>query len=210
MRRIISALIGLLAIGAVAQGHSTHVAAPAQTTAKAILAGGCFWCLEHDMRQLPGVVAAVSGYSGGTLPDPTYRNHHVVTAEQPEPHYEVVEVTYDTTKLTYEKVLDYYVRHIDPTDGGGQFCDRGTPYSPVIFTASEAETAVAKAKLAEASRLLNITLAVKISPAKTFWPAEEYHQDYANKNPLRYAYYRASCGRDRRVNAVWSAAAASN
>jgi peptide-methionine (S)-S-oxide reductase len=118
----------------------------------------------------------------------------------------VVEVTYDTTKLTYEKVLDYFFRHVDPTDGGGQFCDRGAPYAPVVFTANEAEKAAATAKSAEVAKLIKAKVAVAIRDAKTFWPAEDYHQDYADKNPLKYKYYRWNCGRDQRVQEVWGKA----
>jgi peptide-methionine (S)-S-oxide reductase len=190
MKRIIAALAGLLAFGSVSFAQTAPTAAPSATaTAKTILAGGCFWCVEHDFRQLPGIINVVSGYSGGSLPKPTYQTYHDVSAAHPVAHTEVVEVTYDTTKLSYDKILDFYVRHIDPTDGGGQFCDRGSGYAPVIFPANAAEKA-----------------AVRIADATPFWAAEEYHQNYAAKNPIRYKYYRTSCGRDARVAAVWGSA----
>ncbi len=175
--------------------------------AKAILGGGCFWCVEHDFRELPGVVKVVSGYSGGSLKNPTYKNYHDVSAVNPVPHVEVVEVTYDTTKVSYERILDFYFRHIDPTDGGGQFCDRGAAYEPVIFTSSDGEKAVAAAKKAEVTKLLKTKIAVEIRDAKPFWLAEDYHQDYAAKNPVKYKFYRWNCGRDQRIKAVWGAAA---
>jgi peptide-methionine (S)-S-oxide reductase len=210
MKRILSAVFGILALGGAAAaqlaapgGGTTPPKPVARTTAKAILAGGCFWCVEHDFRQLPGVVGVVSGYSGGTRTNPTYQNHHDVSAADPVPHTEVVEVTYDTTKLTYERVLDFYVRHIDPTDGGGQFCDRGPAYAPVIYPADAAEAAAAQAKLAEVAALLKTKIAVAVRPATPFWAAEAYHQDYAGKNPIRYNYYRRGCGRDARVGKVW-------
>ena len=174
-------------------------------TAKAVLGGGCFWCLEHDFKQLPGILKAVSGYSGGSLPKPTYENYHDVSSTNPVPHVEVVEVTYDPTKLSYEKVLDYFFRHVDPTDGGGQFCDRGPAYAPVIFTANADEKASATSKKAEVAKLVNAKIAVEIRDAKTFWPAEDYHQAYAEKNPAKYKFYRWNCGRDQRVKAVWGA-----
>lgn len=200
MKTLLSVLAGVLALaGAATLAPATAQAADA-ATAKAILAGGCFWCLEHDFRALPGVVKAESGYSGGSIANPTYANYHDVSDAAPNPHVEVVEVTYDTAKLTYEKVLDYYFRHVDPTDGGGQFCDRGPAYAPVIYTANEAEKAAATAKSAEVAKLIKTKVAVAIRDAKKFWPAEDYHQDYADKNPIKYKFYRWNCGRDQRVS----------
>jgi peptide-methionine (S)-S-oxide reductase len=215
MKRIFSAIFGLLAFSGLsaaqmASNHEPKDAVPpaaSVTTAKAVLAGGCFWCVEHDFRQLPGVINVVSGYSGGALPKPTYQTYHDVSAANPVPHTEVVEVTYDTAKLSYDRILDFYVRHIDPTDGGGQFCDRGSGYAPVIFTASELEKAAATAKLAEVAAALKTKIAVRIADATPFWAAEAYHQNYAAKNPIRYKIYRGSCGRDARVTAVWGQAA---
>lgn len=175
--------------------------APA-ATAKAVLAGGCFWCLEHDMLKLDGVVDAVSGYSGGTIPNPMYENYHDEIVGQ-TPHVEVVEVTYNPAKVSYGAVLDYYLRHIDPTDGGGQFCDRGAAYRPVIFTATAAEAAVAATTLKEVATKLGKPVAVEVLPATRFWVAEGYHQRYAEKNPARYALYRWNCGRDAKVKSVW-------
>lgn len=185
---------------------ATALAEPAPSTASAILAGGCFWCVEHDMRKLPGVTEAVSGYSGGSRPNPTYEDYHDVDAANPVPHLEAVRVTYNPAVLSYEKLLDYYFRHIDPTDGGGQFCDRGPAYRPAVFVGNEAERKVAEAKKAEVARLLKQNVAVEVLNAQTFWPAEDYHQDYAAKNPVRYKYYRWNCGRDQRVEAVWKSA----
>jgi peptide-methionine (S)-S-oxide reductase len=205
MKRIVSALLGLFAFTSFGLAQTAPQVAPANT-AKTILGGGCFWCVEHDFRQLPGIIDVVSGYSGGSLPNPTYQTYHDTSAAHPVAHTEVVEVTYDTTKLSYAKILDFYVRHIDPTDGGGQFCDRGSGYAPVIFTANDAEKAAATAKLAEVASILKTKVAVRVASATPFWAAEDYHQNYAAKNPIRYKYYRTSCGRDARVNAVWGAA----
>lgn len=182
---------------------ATALAEPAPTSTSAILAGGCFWCVEHDMRQLPGVTEAVSGYIGGSRANPTYKDYHDVDAANPVPHVEAVRVTYNPAVLTYEKLLDYYFRHIDPTDGGGQFCDRGPAYRPALFVANEAERKAAEVKKAEVAHLLKKNVVVEVLNAKTFWLAEDYHQDYAAKNPIRYKYYRWNCGRDQRVEAVW-------
>jgi peptide-methionine (S)-S-oxide reductase len=213
MKTIVSMLAGVFALAGVAsfvpaatQAADATVAKPDSTTNTVILAGGCFWCLEHDFRALPGVLKAVSGYSGGSIANPTYSNYHDVSDAAPVPHTEVVEITYDTAKLGYEKVLDYYFRHVDPTDGGGQFCDRGPAYAPVIFTNNDAEKVVATAKSAEVAKLIKARVAVEIREAKTFWPAEDYHQDYADKNPMKYKFYRWNCGRDQRVAEVWGPA----
>jgi peptide-methionine (S)-S-oxide reductase len=199
---------GLVLAGLAA--HSTVTLMPLARaegpTAKVILAGGCFWCLEHDFNALPGVVNAVSGYSGGSRPMPTYENYHDVDAANPKPHVEVVEVTYDTAKLSFAAVLDYYFRHVDPTDDGGQFCDRGPAYRPVVFFGNADEKAMAEAKAKEVAGLIKQPVKVGIEPAETFWAAEDYHQDYAGKNPIKYKYYRWNCGRDQRVEEVWSLA----
>jgi peptide-methionine (S)-S-oxide reductase len=202
MKRIFLAL--LLCIAAVSVAATGACAEAAKATA--VLAGGCFWCVEHDFRQLPGVTKAISGYSGGSRPNPTYENYHDVDAKYPVPHVEVAQITYDPSKLSYAALLDYYFRHIDPTDGDGQFCDRGPAYRPVIFVANEEERKVAEAKKIEVAELIKQPVAIEIANVKTFWPAEEYHQDFADKNPVRYKFYRWNCGRDQRVEEIWSAA----
>ncbi len=175
-------------------------AAPVQ---KAILAGGCFWCLAHDMQDVSGVVSVVSGYAGGSRANPTYQNYHDVDATHKVPHIEVVEVTYDPAKLSYEHLLHAFVRRIDPTDNGGQFCDRGPSYRPAIFTATAPEKTSATAVLKATAVTLKQPVKIEILPAATFWPAEEYHQNYAAKNPTKYKFYRWNCGRDQRVKALW-------
>lgn len=202
MRRLITAFaFVILGIAVLAS-----LPASAAQRATAILAGGCFWCVEHDFRQLAGVTQVVSGYSGGSRANPTYEDYHDTDAENPVPHVEVVEVTYDPATLSYDALLDYYFRHIDPTDGGGQFCDRGPAYRPVVFFATDAERAAAEAKKTDVARQIGQPVQVDILPAAAFWPAEDYHQDYAEKNPVRYKYYRWNCGRDQRIEEVWSAA----
>lgn len=173
------------------------------TGAEAVFAGGCFWCIESDFEKLPGVTAAVSGYSGGKEANPTYEE----VSSQRTGHLEVVRVSYDEKKLSYEALLDYFWHHIDPLTANAQFCDRGPQYRSAIFTATAAENQAALASKARYEKLLGKTIHTEILPASAFWPAEDYHQDYYKKNPVRYNYYRFACGRDARVKEVWGAAA---
>ena len=163
-----------------------------------ILAGGCFWCLEHDLESLKGINNVKSGYSGGDLPNPTYQNH--------EGHQEVVLVDYDPKLVSLPEILRLYLRNIDPLDGKGQFCDRGDSYRPVIFYKDSIEKSVAENALISASNELRLPLekiSVELKSKGQFWLAEEYHQDYAEKNELRYNFYRFSCGRDQKLNKLW-------
>jgi peptide-methionine (S)-S-oxide reductase len=178
-------------------------AAPAlAATEEAVLAGGCFWCLEHDLEGLPGVLEVESGYSGGKLAKPTYRQ----VSAGGTGHQEVVRVRFDSSKLRYDALLRAYWRNVDPFDGGGQFCDRGESYKPVIFTTNANQAVEARNSLLAAARELGrptSALKVNIRPLARFWPAEDYHQNYARRNGLQYKYYRWSCGRDRRLDQVW-------
>ncbi|MEM8551291.1 MAG: peptide-methionine (S)-S-oxide reductase MsrA [Pseudomonadota bacterium] len=187
-------LLGFAAGAATAQDGSK--------TATAVFAGGCFWCVESDFDKLDGVLETVSGYTGGTTENPTYRE--VVTGGTG--HYEAVRITYDPERLTYRQMVDYLLRHVDPTDAGGQFCDRGHSYKTAIFTSDEEERAAAKAALEEADALIEAPVVTPVLDAAPFYVAEDYHQDYYLKNPLRYRYYRLSCGRDARVKEVWGSA----
>lgn len=164
----------------------------------AVFAGGCFWCVESDFEKLEGVRDVVSGYSGGLIESPTYENH--------EGHLEAVQVTYDPAVVSYRQIVDYHLRHIDPLDAGGQFCDRGHAYTTAIFPANAEEWAAAQAAITDAEKALGQKVATKIVDRGAFWLAEDYHQDYHSKNPLRYKYYRTACGRDARVKKVWGAA----
>ncbi|MFM1811669.1 MAG: hypothetical protein RLZZ336_607 [Cyanobacteriota bacterium] len=180
------------------------VAAPLQAapTQEAVFAGGCFWCLEHDLEHLDGVLDAVSGYSGGALANPTYRQ----VSAGGTGHQEVVRVRFDPDRIAYSTLLRAYWRNIDPFDGGGQFCDRGGSYRPVIYTSGPLQAREAAQSARQAARELGRpqpALAVAIKPLNRFWPAEGYHQNYAERNSLKYNYYRWSCGRDRRLDAVW-------
>jgi len=168
--------------------------------AKTILAGGCFWCMESDFEKLAGVVDVISGFSGGALQNPTYNGNH-------EGHFEAVEISYDPQQLSYQQLLDYYWVQIDPFDAGGQFCDRGHSYQAAIFVANDEERKIAEESKAKIQAMFpNQAVVTQILPATTFWPitgSESYHQDYYKKNPIRYNYYRWSCGRDQRLKEIW-------
>ncbi len=176
---------------------------PLSSQAVAVFAGGCFWCMESDFDKLPGVVATTSGYVGGHTTNPTYED---VTSETTG-HAEAVRVVYDTATLTYQQVLDWYWRHTDPTDGGGQFCDRGDSYRPAIFYADDDQKHAAEASKAalDATRALPGPIATQIAPVGTFYGAENYHQDFHHTNPGRYLPYRMGCRRDAKVAAMWAA-----
>ena len=163
-----------------------------------VLAGGCFWCLEHDLESLRGVNSVVSGYSGGDLLKPTYENH--------DGHQEVVLVDYDSEVVTLSEIYKLYLRNIDPLDGSGQFCDRGDSYRPVIFFENSEEKQKAIESLLSASKELGVNLEqinVELKPKSQFWEAEEYHQDFAKRNELKYKFYRFSCGRDQKLDKLW-------
>lgn len=167
---------------------------------EAVLAGGCFWCMEHDMGAIPGVISVTSGYTGGHVRNPTYRD---VTSER-SGHYEAVRVRYDANRISYRQLLDRYWRLIDPTDNGGQFCDRGPSYRAAIFVtpAQRAEAEASKARLIASNRIRG-RVVTQILPLGRFYEAEEYHRDYARRNAARYNTYRAACGRDARLRRVW-------
>lgn len=164
----------------------------------AVFAGGCFWSMEKAMESLPGVTDVVSGYAGGAMPNPTYQNHRG--------HLEAVKVTYDPAKVSYAKLVDGFFHHIDPTDAGGQICDRGASYTTAVFVEGAAETATAQAVKAQVSKTLGKPVATRVLTGGRFWKAEAYHQDYAKRNPANYEAYRIGCGRDRALKAVWGSA----
>lgn len=187
----------LLAASANALAESTS--SPAQT-ATAIFAGGCFWCVEADFEKLEGVVAAESGYTGGSVVNPTYEE---VSAGRTG-HTEAVKLTYDPAKVSYETLVEFFWRHIDPTVKDQQFCDRGSQYRSAIYWGNDQERAVVeKSRDALVKSGMFTTIHTEIGAASTFYSAEDYHQDYYKKNPVRYNYYRFSCGRDERVKEVW-------
>lgn len=170
------------------------------SAAKTILAGGCFWCMEADFERLPGVTDVISGFSGGTLKDPTYSGSH-------EGHREVVEITYEPERISYKELLEYFWVNIDPFDAMGQFCDRGPSYLSAIFVANDRERTVAEeTKKDVAGQFPGKKIYTPILPASTFYPVkgeESYHQDYYKKNSVNYRFYRWNCGRDRRLKEIW-------
>ena len=181
-------------------GLAAETTAPPAKMATAIFAGGCFWCVEADFDKLPGVTNTESGYAGGKLQNPTYEQ----VSAGGTGHAEAVRVTYDPKKLVYEQLLEYFWHHVDPTVENRQFCDIGNQYRTAILYQDDVQRRAAvasKAALDKSGRLAHIY--TEIAPAGTFYPAEEYHQNYYKKNPIRYKFYRASCGRDARVNEVW-------
>ena len=167
---------------------------------KAILAGGCFWCMESDFESLNGVSDVVSGFTGGSLPNPTYNGNH-------GGHYEAVEITYDPSVVNYQGILDHYWVNIDPFDSRGQFCDKGPSYLAAIFVATPEERALAEQTKQQVTEMFpGQTVITPILDATTFYPIagdEIYHQDYYKKNPIRYKAYRWNCGRDRRLKEIW-------
>jgi peptide-methionine (S)-S-oxide reductase len=168
----------------------------------AVFAGGCFWCTESDFDHMPGVVSTLSGYTGGRLRNPTYEQ----VSGGRTGHIEAVRVTYDPRRISYADLVERFFRTVDPLDSGGAFCDRGYQYRSAIFVANSAERQVAEAAKARVQRALGAEVATLILPRRAFYRAEEYHQDYYRKNPVRYRFYRWNCGRDARLRAVWERA----
>lgn len=194
------ALLLLGGVGFAAAPQPAKTADSAMTTATAIFAGGCFWCLEADFDKLPGVIATESGYTGGKTPNPSYR----LVSAGGTGHTEAVRVSYDPAKVGYQQLVEYFWRHIDPTVKDRQFCDVGSQYRSAIYWQNEAERKIAEASrdaLLKSGRFKQVF--TEIEAASAFYTAEEYHQDYYTKNPIRYAYYRNGCGRDDRVQEVW-------
>lgn len=170
-------------------------------TETAIFAGGCFWCIEKDFEHVEGVVDVVSGYTGGNSDNPTYKNH------VKQGHLEAVKITYDSDKVSYGDLLETFWRTVDPTDPGGQFCDRGNSYSTAVFAVNAMQRELAEQSRVAAEQELGQKVVTPIRDAAPFYLAEDYHQDYYKKAPTRYKFYRFSCGRDQRVEALWGEAA---
>ena len=180
--------------------------AAATTTAKATFAGGCFWCVESDFDKLPGVLSTTSGYIGGKTANPTYDQ----VSGHATGHAEAVEIVYDPAKVSYSKLVEHFWFTIDPTTKDQQFCDRGAAYRTAIFAQDAAQLKIAQDSRSalEKSKPFKDAVVTEVVLATTFYPAEEYHQDYYLKNPLRYKYYRTNCGRDARLKQLWGAKAA--
>ncbi|WP_425088531.1 peptide-methionine (S)-S-oxide reductase MsrA [Stappia sp.] len=196
-RRAASGLIGTLFLAALATALPGPATAADERTA--IFAGGCFWCVESDFDAIPGVLETVSGYTGGTLDNPTY----AAVTEGGTGHYEAVRITFDAERVSYAELVAALFRSVDPTDAGGQFCDRGPSYRTAIFVTDDAQRRVAEAAKQDAQKRLDREVVTPILPAATFYPAEDYHQDFYEKSSTRYSYYRWSCGRDETVKRVW-------
>ncbi|TAH12932.1 MAG: peptide-methionine (S)-S-oxide reductase [Curvibacter sp.] len=200
IKRTIRALAAGLTVG-IAATSMAQTAAPAPATAKAVFAGGCFWCVESDFDKVPGVLSTVSGYTGGRTANPTYEQ----VSTKDTGHAEVVEIVFDPNKVSYSQLVEHFWRTIDPTTKDQQFCDRGNPYRSAIFALNAEQLKVAQSsKVAlEKSKPFKEPIVTEIVLATTFYPAEDYHQDYYLKNPVRYKYYRTSCGRDARLQQLW-------
>ncbi len=206
---LLAATIALL-LGALASSRSGTAAPPtaqdgpkaeSSKTASAIFAGGCFWCMEKPFDGLPGVTATTSGYTGGTLAGPTYEQ----VSSGNTGHIEAVRIDYDPSLVSYSTLVDVFWRNVDPLDARGQFCDKGYQYTSAIFHGSEEEKRVAESskRALEESGKFQAPIVTRILPATEFYDAEEYHQDYYEKNPIRYRYYRHGCGRDARLEQLW-------
>lgn len=211
MKRLTLLVLTLLAAGLVTvvaadkkdkeMTHNERTAAVSANTELAIFAGGCFWCMEHPFEKLPGVLSVTSGYTGGQKLNPTY---HEVSAGGTG-HTEAVEIVFDPTQVSYSQLLEILWMNIDPTDGNGQFVDRGNQYRSGIFYLTEEQQRLAEAskQALEKSGRFDKPIVTEIVPASSFYPAEEYHQDYYKKNPLRYKFYRYNSGRDRFLDKKW-------
>lgn len=198
-RRVHALLAPLvLALMLLLSGGGTARAADAETT---IFAGGCFWCVEADFDKIPGVIETVSGYTGGHTQNPTYKQ---VTGGDTG-HYEAVRIRFDPDKVGYAELVSALLRSVDPTDDGGQFCDRGASYRTAIFTLDARQQRVAEAQKADAANQLGTKIVTPVLEAGAFYPAEDYHQDFHERAPRRYTYYRWSCGRDKQVKKIWGA-----
>ena len=173
-------------------------AAP-QGLSHAVFASGCFWCTEADFEKLDGVVEVVSGFAGGEEANPSY--NAVVAGETG--HTEAARIIFDPNVVSYEALLDHYWVNVDPFDGRGQFCDRGASYAPFIFPVNAQQGEAARASLADVESQFDEPVAVEIEPLDMFWPAEAYHQDFAEQNPIRYQRYRFGCRRDQRLRDIW-------
>ena len=199
---IFHVLLGTMLLVAVAAATSSAgQPADSRPLAKATFAGGCFWCMEPPFDKLEGVISTTSGYTGGHKTHPTYQE----VSAGGTGHAEAVEIVYDPAKISYARLLEVFWHNIDPTTPNGQFCDKGTQYRSAIFyhDATQKRLAEASQQALEASKPFTAPIVTEITPASEFYPAEEYHQDYYQKNPIRYKVYRYGCGRDRRLHELW-------
>ena len=202
-RRFVAGLLAMtFAIGGVALGRvpAQPAAGSQPERATAIFAGGCFWCVEEAFDKVEGVLETTSGYIGGRVPNPTYEQ---VSAGQTG-HTEAVRVTFDPARVTYEALLEVFWRNIDPLDAGGQFCDRGDQYRSAIFALTPEQQRMAQASREQVAQQLGQPVATTIDAAQPFYTAEAYHQDYYQRNPVRYRFYKWNCGRAQRLEEMWA------
>lgn len=202
LRRLLplaAALATGLAATTAAADNPDESATASDSVSKAIFAGGCFWCMEPPFDRQSGVIDVTSGYTGGDVDDPSYE----AVSSGNTGHAEAVEVTYDAERISYDELLQVFWRNVDPFAENYQFCDHGNQYRAAIFYRNAHQRELAEASLADMRERLDQPLATGLEPADTFWDAEDYHQDYADKNPVRYKFYRFRCGRDDRLEAVW-------
>jgi peptide-methionine (S)-S-oxide reductase len=199
--RWIAALFILASIGTDQFQPLSGVAAASNSVSKAYFAGGCFWCMEEAFEKVGGVTAVVSGYMGGTVKNPSYEE----VSSGRTGHAESVEVQYDPSTVTYTQLLEAFWRNVDPITANAQFCDHGTQYRAVIFHQNEEEKRLAEEskRAIEQSRRFKEPIVTQLATASEFYPAEEYHQDFYKKNPIRYKFYKYSCGRAQRLEALW-------
>lgn len=188
---VLATLMGVLVMAGNASAQATQE--------KAVFAGGCFWCMQPPFDKTPGVLKTTVGYTGGHLDNPTY---HDVSAGGTG-HFESIEVEFDPAVVSYEQLLDVFWHNIDPLDAAGQFCDKGDSYKSAIFYLDDGQKKAAEASLEKTGKQLGQPVATQIIAASTFYPAEDYHQSYYTKNPIRYKYYRHGCGRDKRLKELW-------
>lgn len=198
MRRLLFSLIAALVFAGAASAQNVPLA---PDRAVATFAGGCFWCVESDFDHVPGVLSTTSGYTGGTVANPTYEQ---VSAGRTG-HAESVEVAYDPRKISYAQLLDYFWHHIDPTVKDQQFCDHGSQYRTAIFVHSDEERKLAEESKKKVEAELKKPIYTEIDQAGPFYKAEDYHQDFYVKNPTKYKFYRWNCGRDQRIEQIWGA-----
>ena len=191
MKRSLAAIALLAAAGLAGSAQAE--------TGSAIFAGGCFWCVEEAFDAVPGVVATTSGYTGGTVANPTYRE---VSAGDTG-HFEAVKVDYDPARVSYDQLLETFWRNIDPFDPTGQYCDKGSSYRSGVFVATEQERAAAETTRAAIATRFDMPVATEILPEQAFYPAEDYHQNFYQTNPARYKYYKWGCGRAQRLEEIW-------
>jgi peptide-methionine (S)-S-oxide reductase len=201
MPRLLLSLIFAVAFAGGAVAQMAPLPQPKLGQAVATFAGGCFWCVESDFDHVPGVISTTSGYTGGHVANPTY---HQVSAGGTG-HAESVEVIYDPKKVSYQQLLTYFWHHIDPTVKDRQFCDVGEQYRTAIFVHNDEERKLAEASKKKVESELKVPIYTQIANAGRFYPAEEYHQDFYKKNPVKYKFYRWNCGRDQRVEKIWGA-----